>query len=266
MSGQTAPEPPSLPATDFVAALTARQAPSVPKGLTTRRGMPDASRFAIYRNNVHVSLVEALGKRFPVTRQLVGDDFFRGMAREFVQAVKPRSPVLLEYGAEFPAFVASFAPADTVPYLADVARIEIAVSESYHAVEAPALDMAAIAALDPERLGDMVIEAHPAVRLVRATFPVGTIWSNHQVEPVKPVVEWTGEDVLVTRPKARIGLTVLPPADESFVAALLSGRTLAQAAEAAIEADAAFDFGRALVALINLGVVRAVRDRETSDV
>jgi len=266
MSGRTAPEPPSLAAADFVAALTTRQAPSVPKGLTTRRGAPDARRFAIYRNNVHVSLVEALGKRFPVTRQLVGDDFFCGMAREFVQGVKPRSPVLLEYGAEFPAFVAAFAPADSVPYLADVARIEVAVSEAYHAAEAPVLEMAAMAALDPKRLGDMVVDAHPAVRLVRSTFPVGTIWSNHQVEPVKPVAAWAGEDVLITRPKAQIGLTLLPPADESFVAALLSGRTFAQAAEAAIAADAAFDFGRTLVALINLGAVRAVRDRETFDV
>lgn len=266
MSAQATPDTPSLPAAAFVAALTTRQAPSVPKGLTTRRGAPDARRFAIYRNNVHVSLVEALGKRFPVAARLVGDDFFRGMAREFVQAVKPRSPVLLEYGAEFPAFVAAFAPADTVPYLADVARIEVAVSESYHAAEAPVLDMAAMAALDPERLGDMVIEAHPGVRLVGSAFPVGTIWSNHQSEPVKPVAEWAGEDVLITRPKARIGLTVLLPADASFVAALLSGRSFAQAAEAAIAADAAFDFGRALVALINLGAIGAVKDRETSDV
>ncbi|MCP3054902.1 DNA-binding domain-containing protein [Aurantimonas marianensis] len=261
MSGRTAPEAPSLAAADFVAALTTRQAPLVPKGLTTRRGAPDASRFAIYRNNVHVSLVEALGKRFPVTRQLVGDEFFRGMAREFVQAVKPRSPVLLRYGTEFPAFVAAFAPADTVPYLGDVARIEVAVSEAYHAAEAPVLDMAALSALDPERLGDMVIDAHPAARFVRSAFPVGTIWSNHQIEPAKPICEWTGEDVLITRPKAEIGLTVPPPADASFVAALLSGRPFTQAAEAAIEADPAFDFGRALVALIHLGAVVTVRER-----
>ncbi|WP_232845695.1 HvfC/BufC family peptide modification chaperone [Aurantimonas marina] len=82
-------------------------------------GRARCETFRRLSQQLHVSLIEALGKRFPGPRQLVGDDFFRGMAPEFVQAVKPGSPVLLEYGGEFPAFVASFAPADTVPYLAD---------------------------------------------------------------------------------------------------------------------------------------------------
>ena len=81
--------------------------------------------------------------RYPVTRRLVGDDFFRAMARAFVAAQKPRSPVLIHYGADFPAFVEAFEPAREIPYLTDVARLENAWVEAYHAAEAPALALEA---------------------------------------------------------------------------------------------------------------------------
>jgi hypothetical protein len=54
-----------------------------------REGRPDARRFAVYRNNVAVSLIGSLERRYPVTRRLVGDDFFRGMAGAFAAANKP---------------------------------------------------------------------------------------------------------------------------------------------------------------------------------
>jgi hypothetical protein len=53
----------------------------VPDGVTSARGEGDAKRFAVYRNNVAVSLAKALGQRFPVVQRLVGDAFFNGMAR-----------------------------------------------------------------------------------------------------------------------------------------------------------------------------------------
>src|SRR5919108_3746086 len=62
-------------------------------------------RFAVYRNNVVASLTSALAERFPVVQRLVGEEFFRAMARAYVTQEPPRSPVLLHYGATFPAFV-----------------------------------------------------------------------------------------------------------------------------------------------------------------
>src|ERR1700733_12114302 len=84
--------------------------PSAPPPATThgRMGGPDTRRFAIYRNNVAVGLIGALEARYPVSRRIAGDDLFRAMARAFVRAHKPRSPVMIAYGAEFPEFVAAY--------------------------------------------------------------------------------------------------------------------------------------------------------------
>ena len=84
---------------------------ALPEGITSVRGIADAARFAVYRNNVHVGLTGALAKRFPVVRRLVGEEFFAGMARVYAGLHKPASPLLFEYGDEFPDFVEQFEPA-----------------------------------------------------------------------------------------------------------------------------------------------------------
>ena len=91
----------------FAAALGEPSAP--PPAMTHgRMGAPDARRFAVYRNNVAVGLIGALEARYPVSRRLAGDELFRAMARAFVRAHKPRSPVMIAYGEEFPDFVADY--------------------------------------------------------------------------------------------------------------------------------------------------------------
>jgi hypothetical protein len=238
---------------DFAAAL-ADPDRAVPAGLVTADGRVDAKRFAVYRNNVAVSLTAALASRFPGTERLVGADFFRGMARAFVAENRPKSPLLFRYGDDFPAFVAGFPPAATVDYLADVARLEVAWGRSYHAADAAALSPATLAAIDPERLADLRLRPHPAAALIRSTHPVGSIWQAHQSDPVAPVEAWAPETVAVARPEADVSLTVLPPADSAFAEALLAGETLADAAEAGFAASERFDFGHALVGLVSLGL------------
>src|SRR5271168_3022300 len=85
-----------------------------------REGRPDARRFAVYRNNVAVALIGAIEARYPVVRRLVGADFFRAMAGAFVAAHRPRSAVMIHYGADFASFIATFEPAREIAYLCDV--------------------------------------------------------------------------------------------------------------------------------------------------
>jgi len=137
---------------EFAAAL---QVPtlSVPSALKGGGGHDAERRFAVHRNNFVVGLVDALAESFPVTQALVGQAFFRGMARERVLADPPRSPLLTDYALGFADFVAGFAPAAVVPYLADVARIEALRIQAYHAADAVPLPGAAYEGLlaDPEQ-------------------------------------------------------------------------------------------------------------------
>ena len=241
----------------FSAALGDPDLPPPPQTLG-RLGAPDARRFSVYRNNVAVGLIGALENRFPVVRRLVGDDFFCAMARAYIAVEKPRDAVLIHYGAGFPRFVAGFAPAKELSYLPDVAEIETAWVASYHSAEAPVVTLADLAAVAPERLGDAAFTFHPSARLVRCATPAASIWAAHQgaQEPRAPT-HWSGEDVLIARPNADVGVRILPPGGFDFARHLRDGETIAAAA-ARVEAEG-FDPGAHLMGLIDAGALAAVR-------
>ncbi|MBS7538034.1 HvfC/BufC N-terminal domain-containing protein [Ancylobacter lacus] len=240
---------------DFGAALLDPEAP-VPEGVHGSAGRADARRFAVYRNNVMVGLTEALAARFPVCGRLVGDAFFRAMARVYVGATKPRSPLLMRYGDGFPDFIAGFGPAGEVPYLADVARLEWAWGEAYHAAEAVAASGTILATVPAEAVAEVRLALHPSLRLVASPYPVLSIWLAHQGDdPSGEGVEWRAENVVVVRPDADVLMHRLSAGGVAFLEALLRRRTLGEAAEAALGADAGFDAGGHLVGLFTLGAV-----------
>lgn len=236
---------------EFAAALL--QPGTTPSGITTARGASDPKRFAVYRNNVIAGLSKALEQRFPVTVRLVGDEFFRGMARTFIAGNRPQSALLAEYGDALPDFIEGFEPAASVPYLADVARIEMFWTRAYHAADAMPIGVEALSAIAADALPAVRLARHPSAALVRSAYPAGSIWAAHKKETLQPVGHARPETILIVRPDADVRVHVLPAPGVPFAEALFGGVTLGDAAERALAADAAFDFGTALVGLIGLG-------------
>ena len=289
----------------FAAALDdpSAAAPAMTHG---RMGAPDARRFAVYRNNVAVGLIGALEARYPVSRRIAGDDLFRAMARAFMRAHKPRSPVMIAYGEEFPEFVAEYLAetgptvrdtmlrlrrerlgasppplwgrnkeggrtvlrdkraaehsiissvratphpcpppqegagaltasilpnASTCSLPLDVARLENAWVEAYHAEDASVATVGELAALSPDCLPGTRIAFHPATRLMRFATPAASVWASAQSStgPAAPAEE-IGEDALITRPDCDVRVRVLPPLGYDFALRLREGATLLEAA------------------------------------
>jgi hypothetical protein len=88
-----------------------------------------AARIAIgiHRNTVLSALVNALRLTFPTVEKLTGVDFFEQAALAFARAHPPRGPCLSDYGDGFADFLAQYAPARDVPFLADSARFDLAI-------------------------------------------------------------------------------------------------------------------------------------------
>lgn len=239
----------------FATAVRSRTVAVPPFIRNAKRGRADR-RFAVYRNNVMAGLVAALEARFPVVVRLVGAEFFRAMAHAYVQADPPRSPVLLAYGDTFPAFVGCFAPAAVIPYLADIARLELARGVAYHAADAEPLGRAAFAALAPATLGAIRMRLHPSASIISSRFPIVSIWRAHQDEDIPaPVESQGGESALVARPRLDVEVHRLAPGVDAFLQALAGGMTLAGAVEAGETKTAAFDTAAALALLIASEVV-----------
>ncbi len=213
-----------------------------------------------------VGLIDALAETFPVTRALVGDEFFRAMARERVFADPPRSPVLIDYAQGLPSFIDGFAPAAGVPYLADVARLEALRVRAWHAADAQPLPADRFRDLlaDPEKLAAARLVLHPACGWLRSRHAACSIWQAHQglddpgEADLRGIDMGQAEDVLVSRPLLEVGVVRLPPGGLEFLEAIRSGLRLDAAFDAAQQAAADVDGGVLFSLLIHHGLATAV--------
>jgi hypothetical protein len=241
---------------EFAAALRDPDG-ATPADVAGPDGRPAPRRFAVYRNNVIAGLIGAVSGAFPAVKRIVGDHFFDAMARAYVLAEPPRSPVLMDYGEGFADFIAAFEPAASLPYLADVARIERAWREAYHAAEAVALGPTDFAGIGEEDLSRLTFTLHPSLRILHSDYPALKVWRmNASDEPLAPIdFRAGGEDTLIVRPGAEVVVRLLPPGGYAFIAAFIRGGSLGEAAAAAMAADSRFDLALNIAGLIESGVV-----------
>jgi hypothetical protein len=181
------------------------------------------------------------------------------MARFHIRATPPNSPLLFEYGRDFPAFIEQYEHASLMPWLSDVARIERAWLDAYHAADAEPLPAAALAKFPQEKLAELIFIAHPATRIVRSHFSAVTIVaSNRGNDPVDRIDASTPEDALITRPDLDVMLRRLPPGGATFLESLMSGRTLGEAAASALETSSSFDIAANIAGMIEAGAFNDV--------
>jgi hypothetical protein len=210
-------------------------------------------RLQVYRNNLFESLTAALGAVYPVLAKLVGAGFFRRIAREYIRAHPSRSGNLHDFGASFAAFLAQDASANALPYLSDVAALEWAWHEVYHAADAAPPELARLAEVPPEAQPRLRLVWQPALRLVASRFPLLAIWQANQDgadESAVVSLDAGGVNLLVARDDAgdfAIEIQPLAPAHYRWLeASLLRSATLAEATQAALALDPAFDLAGVL--------------------
>jgi hypothetical protein len=193
-------------------------------------GVP-ADRLDVYRNTFVAGATRALRLSFPAVHRLVGDDFFTGASAVFVAREPPHAARLDAYGAAFPAFLHGFPPAASLEYLADVARLEWAVSRAIHAPDVTPLHLMRLQALPPEDQVRVCFLPHPSVALLRLDHPADAIWRGvlggddaalAGVDPASGPVH-----LMVERCVGGIEVSRLETSAWRFAVALCAGRPLA---------------------------------------
>jgi hypothetical protein len=214
----------------FAAALLDPDAP-VPSGIIDPRGRPAPMRFAVYRNNVAGSLVDALKAAFPTLVKLLGEEFFAAMALIFLRAHPPRSRILMLYGDQMPEFLERFQPVAHLGYLPDIARVDQALRESYHSADSTSLPEAEFQRLLGQDIAALRLRLAPSLRLIRSRWPIFSIWAaNHDNGPTpRP----QAEDLLILRPEFDPRPYALPTGGAEFLAGLMAGKTLGESLDLA---------------------------------
>ena len=225
--------------TNSVAALLPRV--SAPRGSKERR-------LRVYHANTLNSLTDVLSAAYPVVQRIVGDRFFHGLAKAFIEANPPRQPALFRYGGALPDFLTQFEPANTLPYLADIARLEWARIDAYFAADCDPLDPQQLADVPPEQIGDLRFTMQPAHQLLESTFPIFTIWGVNQPDfDSVPKVDFAeSEGGFVSRLTHTVIQRALPADTLAWLRALAEGETLGTATALAMACDVTFDLQNTL--------------------
>ena len=233
---------------DFIQAILTQDAALLQPHLDGHQA-DNAIRFQVYQNNIIVSLIEALSDIFPLCVKLVGEDFFRAMAREYVRQHPPQTPIIREYGASFADFIETFEPAKQVGFLAPMASLEYQVLQLTHAEENTPLNHQAIATFfeqtdQPEK---MLIEITNNIQLLHAPFALGSLYlACQQDAPLESLELNESEYLLIHKSFIYAKLNVISFEEASFIKALQSALPLAQA----IPESDNFDLGQTLAKLI----------------
>ena len=240
---------------DLIAGFRAGLASGVlPYGVTARDPAEAGRRFAVYRNNVAYSLGRALAARYPVIERLLGAEYFAALAREFLTAHPPASPMLFCWGGALPGFLRDFLPLEALPYLADVALLEWLRGEAYHAPDADAATPGQLveAAQAPDRRGARL---HPSARLLQARYAAVTIWQANQpgTTPGELDAEAPENALILRDPGDQVRVLALRPGDPAMLQALMGGATILMAAVAGQRADPDHDAGRLMLTLAHAG-------------
>ncbi|AHD00409.1 DNA-binding domain-containing protein [Leisingera methylohalidivorans] len=243
----------SVSQADFTRAMMDADLP-VPDGLTDHHARPAGRRFSVYRNNIAVSLTEAMHSAFPVIARLLGKQNMDGLAGLYLRRHPPSSPLMMFYGKHFPEFLEGMEQLKHLGYLGDVARLELALRRAYHAADAAPIPPEALGALPPDALMNARLQLAPAVQVLRSPWPVHGLW-RYNTEDGAPKPQAEAQDVLITRPEYDPIPQVPPPAGATWIRALMTGASIGQALDQAAAEDQTFDLGATLALLLQGGAI-----------
>lgn len=225
-------------------------APALAGGADPRR------RLAIHSRHYETSLTAALRDKFPATAWLVGPDLIAAAAYAYVRTHPPRRPCIAEYGADFPAFLANDHRAQGLPYLESFAELEWAVGQVSIAIDHPPVTWPEVACVGADALLDSGVTLQPGLRYLRSSWGVEALMKMYLSDAALETFALSEADTCIEVCGARGDLQIgrIHSAAFEFRAALNAGRSIGDAAGAALACDELFDAGTALRQLVEAGL------------
>jgi len=137
-------------------------------------------QLSVYRSSIFGGLKKALAETYPVTKSLVGDDFFNMMLGQYIKKHPCKVQDLNDYGQELPIFIENLKQAKAVPYLADMARLEWFYNIAFNA-KVQENNLSDLSLLTIEQQLHMKLGLANGGALIHSQYPIDEIWNKHQI-------------------------------------------------------------------------------------
>lgn len=209
-------------------------------------GLDPLDRAQIYNGGYVSRLVGVLETDYKATRHALGDRW-QGVAMAAVYANPSREKNLNPYGRMLPPYVASREDLPDRPFLADLTRLEWAMTEAFDAPEFTPFDMASAQSQPESAWAGAVFEANPSVRVHDFDYPVNAyvraVLADEDPAPPPPQPTATA----VYRKDQTVWRLDLPLDVAAILHALVAGRPFGEAlaeGQAKSQPDQPIDVGK----------------------
>lgn len=242
---------------DFMQALVG----ATPPVLGSSR-LEAAQTWAIYRRNHRGSHIAALADTYGTVLAVVGEAYFRQLARRYVDVHPSTSGDLNDYGEHFADFLDDLLPSvpggEQLPYLSDLARLDWAWFAVLRAPAAPDDGLAGLASWPAEQRGLARARPHPASRLLASDYPLYRIWRLANGAEAGVDLGVGAECVLISRPGGQVTVSLLSPAEDAFLRTWFAGHSLDEALPAMMPHTPVLDLPAIFARLHTFAVVGAL--------
>lgn len=206
-----------------------------------------AENISIYRNTMISSLTQTLSETYKMIVKLVGEDFFRQLAREYIHHYPSSSGNLHDYGEYFSDFLQELPVVKNLPYLEEVAKFEWTCHLLHFASDASQLDIKSLESFSPEQFQELKFVLHPASCVMQFNYPILRILDLCKGEIDEEInLDEGGVDLLLIRRELEVSLVPLSTGEFTFLCAIAANETLAVALDETLECDPDFKLDECL--------------------
>src|SRR5260370_15296967 len=132
-------------------------------------------RVNIYADAYFYRLLDCLYDEFPATFAVVGSDNFAALVRDYLLACPPTEPSIFYAGRYLYGFLRNHPLAKRWPFISELARLERAILDVFHAADTSTLSDEAMRAIPSQQWPAIKLKTHPAVAILRNEWRVADV-------------------------------------------------------------------------------------------
>jgi hypothetical protein len=199
-------------------------------------GTSAATRLKIYSDAYRLRLVEALATDYTVTKKLLGDDRFDGLARAYIDAHPSTVYNVRWFGVAFADFLRGAEPDE--PHFAEMAAFEWAMTLAFDAPDENALTVDEMAAAPADAWPGMTFRAHSSLNRLELNFNVPRLWKAIDTGQQAPRVRENRGHWIIWRRDYKTYFRSLDESEHRALEALCAGADFARICEELAQAVA----------------------------
>jgi hypothetical protein len=162
--------------------------------IESNNGLSAEQRLSIYRRGYQLRLKEALVTDFEHLHGYLGEQQFAQLTSAYIAAHPSDSTTLRHFSRHMPVFLGATEPYQTMPVLAEIARIEQAFADSFDAEDKPYASVDDLVAIEPGHWPQMRFSCQASLQQLCFSYNSFAIWTaldrmdqHRQTEPQEAV-------------------------------------------------------------------------------